>query len=82
MNNAYGGGGLGSPDCTTLPAPTAGDAPYTKNGDTGHLQCGTNTGGKLFLGWTSDRTNILSMAFGGNDLATMIDWWRTQAGPN
>lgn len=80
MNAAYQGTGPG-PDCTTLPANSAGDAPYTKNGDTGHLRCNINTGGKLFLIWTSDRTNVLTMAFGG-DLAKMIDWWRTQAGPN
>jgi serine/threonine-protein kinase len=68
-------------DCLASPPNFSAAAPYSRGGDTGRLLCGTahNTG--PYLIWTSDRTNILTLAFEGYGEADLISWWQNDAGP-
>ncbi|MFC4858783.1 serine/threonine-protein kinase [Actinophytocola glycyrrhizae] len=68
-------------DCLANPPGFAADAPYARGGDTGRLQCGTGPHENLYLIWTSDRTDILGLAFQGYTREDLLTWWRDGAGP-
>jgi hypothetical protein len=68
-------------DCLANPPGFSADAPYARGGDTGKLMCGTGPHDNLFLIWTSDKTNILGLAFQGYTKDDLITWWRDGAGP-
>jgi serine/threonine protein kinase len=67
-------------DCQQSPPDFHADAPYQRGGDTGRLSCAA-ANKNLQLFWTSDRTNILVMAFQGWDAPTMLQWWQSTGGP-
>ena len=66
-------------DCLAGPPNFSADAPYERGGDTGRLSCGSTN--NLHLAWTSNNLNILGLAYQGFDEQSLIDWWRTGAGP-
>ncbi|TDV40088.1 serine/threonine-protein kinase [Actinophytocola oryzae] len=70
-------------DCLQNPPDFHADAPYSRGGDTGRLSCASvrSNPGNLQLFWTSDRTNILVMAFQGWEAADMLSWWQSTGGP-
>lgn len=68
-------------DCLAKPPAFSAAAPYTRDGDTGKLMCGTGSNDNLFLVWTSDRNDILALAYQGYTTQELIDWWRKGAGP-
>jgi serine/threonine protein kinase len=68
-------------DCRANPPNFSADAPYTRGGDTGRLMCGTAPNDNFYLIWTSDRTNVLGLAFQGVTRQDLITWWQDGAGP-
>jgi hypothetical protein len=82
MDAAYvGQSTVSGGDCLANPPGFAADAPYSRGGDSGRLMCGTGPNDNLFLIWTSNRTNVLTLAFQGFDKDDLIAWWRDGAGP-
>lgn len=67
-------------DCRANPPNFDGDAPYDRGGDSGRLSCGAVNGNHHLI-WTSNRYNILVLAFQGKDPTQLIDWWQNGAGP-
>ncbi|WP_459706173.1 serine/threonine-protein kinase [Actinophytocola sp. KF-1] len=68
-------------NCLASPPGFSADAPYARGGDTGKLMCGTGPHENFYLIWTSDKTNILGLAFQGYTREDLITWWRDGAGP-
>jgi hypothetical protein len=68
-------------DCRANPPGFSADAPYTRGGDTGRLMCGTAPHDNFYLIWTSDRTNIVGLAFQGFTQQDLMAWWQDGAGP-
>jgi hypothetical protein len=84
MNAAYYGQQSASGrDCRQSPPNFTADAPYERGGDTGRLSCGTadNAAKSPYLIWTSNRFNILVLAFQAWDQADLLAWWQNGAGP-
>jgi hypothetical protein len=84
MNNAYlGQQDSSGNDCRNNPPNFDADAPYDRAGDSGRLSCASakNNPHNLQLIWTSNKFNIMVMAFQGWDGPTMLNWWQTDAGP-
>ena len=67
-------------DCRTNPPNFDGDAPYDRGGDSGRLSCGATNGNHTLI-WTSNKFNILVLAFQGKDPTQLIAWWQNGAGP-
>jgi hypothetical protein len=81
MNAAYlGQQNSSGNDCRNNPPNFHADAPYERGGDSGRLSCAAQNS-NLQLVWTSNKYNIMVMAFQGWDAPTMINWWQTGAGP-
>jgi Protein kinase domain len=72
---------VSGPPCTTQPPGFEGNAPYSRGGTSGQLACFAREDGNTVLIWTDTRRNILTLAFEGYEPATVLDWWRTEAGP-
>jgi hypothetical protein len=68
-------------NCLAGPPNFSADALYSWGGDTGRLLCGTAHNNGPYLIWTSDRTNVLALAFEGYSEADLISWWQNDAGP-
>lgn len=82
MDNSHRGQStVSGGDCLASPPNFSADAPYSRGGDTGRLMCGTAPHDNFYLIWTSDRTNILGLAFQGYSQADLITWWKDGAGP-
>ena len=72
---------ISGPDCTKRPKDFVGDAPYKRGGTTGRLACGMSPNGNPYLIWTDDRRKIIVFAFSGTNRTSLVDWWRSGAGP-
>jgi hypothetical protein len=68
-------------DCLANPPGFSAAAPYARAGDTGRLMCGTARHGGPFLIWTSDRTDVLVLAYQGHGQDDLVRWWKDGAGP-
>ncbi|MFL6127216.1 serine/threonine protein kinase [Actinophytocola sp.] len=66
-------------DCRTNPAGFTADAPYERGGDSGRLSCGSAN--NLHLIWTSDKYDILALAFQAWTTEDLLAWWENGAGP-
>jgi hypothetical protein len=82
MGQVFNSTGDSQYPCTSLPKDFAGDRPYTRNGRTGRLACGSyENGGERYLKWTDDQTRIEAVAHRGSEPFVLIDWWTHDAGP-
>ncbi|MGH3914414.1 MAG: hypothetical protein ACRDTC_13575, partial [Pseudonocardiaceae bacterium] len=69
-------------DCFSMPPDFAGEGAYSNGTATGRLACATGkSSGLPYLIWTHEQLNILAFAYRGDDPATLLSWWRNQAGP-
>jgi serine/threonine protein kinase len=81
MNDAYAGNlDTSGPDCARKPKPFVGDAPYRRAGDSGRLGC-AEVSGLPSMVWTSDKLRIATFAYQGYDPDSLLEWWRSDAGP-
>lgn len=67
-------------DCLASPPNFAADAPYERGGDTGRLSCGIAN--SPYLVWTSNKLNIMALAFQAWDEGDLLAWWQNGAGPS
>ncbi|MEX5632749.1 serine/threonine-protein kinase [Parafrankia sp. FMc2] len=69
--------------CTPTTTDFRGESPYseeTGKNNSGRLACSTNSLGP-YLVWTTDRLNIMVLAFSAENPEKLLEWWRTDAGP-
>jgi hypothetical protein len=66
-------------DCLADPPNFTADAPYDRGGDSGRLSCGSAN--NLHLLWTSNKYNVLALAFQAWTTEDLLAWWQNGAGP-